>query len=106
MFTLNSIDRKKWNNFELHMQSGANNSSDFDISAETENIDGTIDIGSASAFINGSIPADEDVSIRGRIGNKRAYGLQMTLTSTEGRPRLRSLKVAGSETKRSTSSVQ
>ena len=106
MFTLNSIDRKKWNNFELHMQSGANNSSDFDISAETENIDGTIDIGSASAFINGSIPSDEDVSIRGRIGNKRAYGLQMTLTSTEGRPRLRSLKVAGSETKRSTSSVQ
>jgi hypothetical protein len=106
MFTLNSIDRKKWNNFELHMQSGANNTSDLNISVETENIDGTIDIGSASAFINGSIPADEDVSIRGRIGNKRAYGLQMTLTSTEGRPRFRSLKVAGSETKRSTTSVQ
>jgi len=106
MFTLNSIDRKKWNNFELHMQSGDNSSSDLNISVITENIDSTIDIGSASAFINGSIPADEDVSIRGRIGNKRAYGIQMTLTSTEGRPRFRSLKVAGSETKRSTSSVQ
>ena len=88
------------------MQSGDNSSSDLNISVITENIDSTIDIGSASAFINGSIPADEDVSIRGRIGNKRAYGIQMTLTSTEGRPRFRSLKVAGSETKRSTSSVQ
>ena len=121
MFTLNSIDRKKWNNFELHIQSGDNNSSNGTLTATTENIDSepavdltpSGDLGTtygpfkdAEGVEVSGIPKNEDVSIRGRIGNKRAYGLQMTLTSTEGRPRLRSLKVAGSETKRSTSSVQ
>jgi hypothetical protein len=48
----------------------------------------------------------DDVSVRGRIGNKRSYGLQMTLTSVLGRPRFRSLRVSASEAFRSTSSVQ
>ena len=108
MFTLGSIDRKKFNNFELHLQSSEDNSSDVSISATTENIDSepALDLNNASSYIGGAIAPEEDVSIRGRIGNKRAYGLQMTLTSTLGRPRFRSLKVAGAETFRSTSSVQ
>ena len=109
MFTLGSIDRKKFNNFELHLQSGPDNSSDVSISAVSENIDSepALDLKDASDYIGGvSIAPDEDVSIRGRIGNKRAYGLQMTLTSILGRPRFRSLKIAGAETFRSTSSVQ
>jgi hypothetical protein len=121
MFTLGSIDRKKFNNFELHLQSSEDNSSDCTISATTENVDsepaldltpgGTVGL-TYGPFKNvdgnneSDIPPGEDVSIRGRIGNKRAYGLQMTLTSTSGRPRFRSLKVAGAETFRSTSSVQ
>jgi hypothetical protein len=108
MFTLGSIDRKKFNNFELHLQSGPDNSSDVSISAVSENIDSepAIDLKDASDYIGGVIAPDEDVSIRGRIGNKRAYGLQVTLTSILGRPRFRSLKIAGAETFRSTSSVQ
>ena len=108
MFTLKSIDRKKWNNFELHLQSGPDNSSDVSISATTENLDSepALDLKKASDYLGGVIAPDEDVSVRGRIGNKRAYGLQMTLTSILGRPRFRSLKVAGAETFRSTSSVQ
>jgi hypothetical protein len=108
MFTLKSIDRKKWNNFELHLQSGLDNSSDVSISATTENLDSepALDLKKASDYLGGVIAPDEDVSVRGRIGNKRAYGLQMTLTSLQGRPRFRSLKVAGAETFRSTSSVQ
>jgi hypothetical protein len=108
MFTLGSIDRKKFNNFELHLQSGPDNSSDVSISAVSENIDSepAIDLKNASDYIDGVIAPDEDVSIRGRIGNKRAYGLQVTLTSILGRPRFRSLKIAGAETFRSTSSVQ
>lgn len=108
MFTLKSIDRKKWNNFELHLQSGQDNSSDISISATTENLDSepALDLKKASDYLGGVIAPDEDVSVRGRIGNKRAYGLQMTLTSIQGRPRFRSLKVAGAETFRSTSSVQ
>ena len=108
MFTLGSIDRKKWNNFELHLQSGPYNSSNVSISATTENLDSepALDLKKASDYLGGVIAPDEDVSVRGRIGNKRAYGLQMTLTSILGRPRFRSLKVAGAETFRSTSSVQ
>lgn len=121
MFTLGSIDRKKFNNFEMHLQSGVDRASDATISATTENLDSepALDLtpsGSVGTtygpFKNAdgedqsNIPANEDVSIRGRIGNKRAYGMQITLNSTLGRPRLRSLKVAGAETFRSTSSVQ
>ena len=108
MFTLGSIDRKKFNNFELHLQSSPDNSSDVSISAVSENIDSepALDLKNASDYVGGSIAPDEDVSVRGRIGNKRAYGLQMTLTSILGRPRFRSLKIAGAETFRSTSSVQ
>ena len=108
MFTLGSIDRKKFNNFELHLQSGLDNSSDVSISAVSENIDSepALDLKNASDYVGGAVSPDEDVSVRGRIGNKRAYGLQVTLTSTLGRPRFRSLKIAGAETFRSTSSVQ
>ena len=108
MFTLGSIDRKKFNNFELHLQSGQDNSSDVSISATTENLDSepALDLKNASDYVGGVIAPDEDVSVRGRIGNKRAYGLQVTLTSILGRPRFRSLKIAGAETFRSTSSVQ
>ena len=108
MFTLGSIDRKKFNNFELHLQSSPDNSSDVSIAATTENIDSepAIDLKNASDYVGGAITPDEDVSVRGRIGNKRAYGLQVILTSILGRPRFRSLKIAGAETFRSTSSVQ
>lgn len=114
MFNLKSIDRKKWNNFELHVQSSSDSSSNLSIEAIAENpdsvngqgVDTTIDLKDANFYIGENIPPDEDISIRGRIGNIRAYGLQLKLTSTLGRPRLRALKVAGSETYRSTSSVQ
>jgi hypothetical protein len=108
MFTLKSIDRKKFNNFELHLQSGLDNSSNVSISATTENIDSepALDLKTAEFYLGEKIKPDEDVSIRGRIGNKRAYGLQMTLESTLGRPRFRSLKIAGAQTNNSTSSVQ
>ena len=119
MFTLNSIDRKKFKDFEIHLESSADNSSDLSITATTENVDSELNltpdgtVGSTyGPFVNSdglnqsSIPAGEDVSVRGRIGNKRSYGLQMTLTSTLGRPRFRSLRISASEAFRSTSSVQ
>jgi len=98
MFTVNSIDRKKWNNFELHIQSSENNVSDANLEATTENIDSIIDLGSISSLNGQELAIDEDVSLRGRFGNKRAYGVQLKLTTTKGRPRLRALKVAGAMT--------
>lgn len=52
------------------------------------------------------IPKNEDVSVRGRLGNTRSYGAKMTIKNTLGRPRIRSIKMCGSESYRSTSSVQ
>ena len=98
MFNLNSIDRKSWNNFDIHLQSSEDNVSDADLQAITENIDGIIDLGSISDLNGSNLGIDEDVSLRGRFGNKRAYGLQFKLTTTKGRPRLRALKVAGTMT--------
>lgn len=101
MFNLNSLDRKKWNNFDLHIQSSESNTSNADLQAITENIDDIIDLGSISDLNGSDLAIDEDVSLRGRFGNRRAYGLQFKLTTTKGRPRLRALKVAGATTFRS-----
>ena len=108
MFTLNSIDRKKWNNFELHLESGADNVSDVSITGIAENPDSEpdIDLLTASNYLGNNIPAGEDVSVRASIGNIRAYGFQMKLENTLGIPSFRAIKVAGVETFRSTSSVQ
>jgi len=101
MFNLNSLDRKKWNNFDLHIQSSEDNTSDADLEAITENIDDIIDLNSISDLNGSPLAIDEDVSLRGRFGNRRAYGLQFKLTTTKGRPRLRALKVAGATSFRS-----
>ena len=102
-FTLGSMDRKRWNSFDLHLQSSLDNESNLDISAELENIDATVDLGTLKALNSGSnLSPDEDVSVRGRIGNRRAYGMQITLNNTVGRPRFRGLKVGGAEAFRST----
>ena len=102
MFTNQNIDRKKWNNFELQVQSSLDLKSDFFITGITENVDDTIDLKQLSSYLNNELLSeDEDVSIRGRIGNKRAYGFQFKIDRTTGRPRVRGLKVAAAEAFRS-----
>jgi len=97
-FTLGTLDRKKWKSFEMHVESSADRTSDFNISAELENLDRNIPIGTLSTFNGGSVLGDgDDVSIRGRLGNPRAYGVQFIIDNTSGRPRLRSIKTDGIE---------
>jgi hypothetical protein len=102
-FTIGSIDRKKWNDFEIHAESGEF-PTDFSIAGNTENIDeSNIDLKTLHQLNGGSdLEANEDVAIRGRIGNKRAYGLDIEITRITGRPKLRAVKVSGVETFRST----
>lgn len=100
-YTLGSMDRKKWRDFELHVQSNETNTSNFDISIETENPDSVEFLGSIEDYNGSALAADEDLSIRGRIG-ERGYGIQFTCNNTSGRPRIRSLKVDGSISFRST----
>ena len=105
-FTFNDFGRKRWSEFEMHVQSSNSEQSDFDISAEVENIDAEVDLNTLSSYIDGSLDIDEDVSIRGRIGNRRGYGIQFTINNTQGRPRVRGIKVSGAPASRSTTSVQ
>jgi hypothetical protein len=102
-FTIGSIDRKKWNDFEIHAESGEF-PTDFSIAGNTENIDeDNIDLKTLHQLNGGSdLEANGDVAIRGRIGNKRAYGLDIEITRITGRPKLRAVKVSGVETFRST----
>jgi len=101
-FTLGTLERKSWKQFEMHVQSSEDNTSDFSISSETENPDATISLGNLSDFVGSALAIDEDVSIRGRIGNRRGYGIQFTINNTIGRPRLRAIDVDGSISFRST----
>ena len=95
-FTIGTTDRKKWNTFEMHVQSSPEEVSDFDISAETKNIDYNLNLGTLSSRLSDSpLDIDEDVSIRGRIGNGRAYSIQFTLNNFTGRPRIKSIKTSG-----------
>jgi hypothetical protein len=107
-FTIGSIDRKKWNDFEIHAESGVTFPTDFSIVANTENIDEeNISLNSLKSLNGGvNLAAEEDVAIRGRIGNKRAYGLDIEITRVTGRPKLRAVKVSGVETFRSTNRAE
>ena len=105
-FTLGSMDRKRWNNLELHVQSSPDSESNLSISAELENIDATVDLGTLRSLNSDKLlERNEDVSVRGRIGNKRAYGMQVTLNNIAGRPRFRGVKVGGAEAFRSTNTA-
>jgi len=101
-YTLGSMERKKWKEYELHIQSSDDNTSDLSIHAETENPDAIASLGDLSELNGSALAIGEDVSIRGRIGNRRGYGIQFTLNNTTGRPRIRAIEVDGSATFRST----
>jgi hypothetical protein len=89
------MDRKKYNSYELHVESSPEIESDAIITLETENLDSEEVYGNISTIIGGPIPSGEDESIRGRLGNKRAYGAQMSVLPTTGRPKVRAIKLTG-----------
>jgi len=97
-FTFNNLDRKKWRSFEMHVESQPDLDSNFDIDAELENLDRNLEVGTLRSF-NGDevLQAGSDVSIRGRLGNPRAYGIQLDINNTVGRPKLRAVSVDGIE---------
>jgi len=106
-YTMGTMDRKRFNQFELHVESSSTNTSNFDILAETENPDSDIDLQSLSTYIDGDVLAvGEDVSIRGRIGNRRGYGIQYTINNTQGRPRIRAIETEGALSFRSSTSAE
>lgn len=92
-YNFGDSDRKKFNSFELHTESTSTNTSNATISVETENVDSTTTLGNLSTYLGSVLAISEDASVRGRIGNMRGYGIQMTFTPTQGRPLLRMAKI-------------
>lgn len=91
-YTMGTLDRKKFSSYELHVESSASQSSNASISVETENLDSTEALTTIYSLLgNANLDVAEDASLRGRIGNKRGYGAQLTFTPTSGRPKLRAV---------------
>jgi len=89
-YTFGTMDRKKFNAYEIHVESSPEMESNLAISLETENLDGNANYGNLGLLASG-----EDESFRGRLGNKRAYGAQLTVSQTVGRPKVRAVKITG-----------
>ena len=105
-YTLGNLERKNWKQFEMHLESDTSAVSNFDIAAETENPDANLDLGKLSDFVGSTLAEAEDVSIRGRIGNRRGYGIQFTLNNTLGRPKIRAIEADGAISFRSTNKAE
>ena len=105
-YTLGSLERKNWKQFEMHIESDTSTVSNFDISAETENPDFDVPLGTLSDFVGSTLEEAGDVSIRGRIGNRRGYGIQFTINNTIGRPKIRAIEADGSISFRSTNKAE
>ena len=105
-YTFGSLERKNWKQFEMHIESDTSAVSDFDISAETENPDFDLPLGTLSDFVGSTLEEAGDVSIRGRIGNRRGYGIQFTINNTLGRPKIRAVEADGSISFRSTNKAE
>ena len=82
----------------MHVESQPDLDSNFDIDGELENLDRSIEIGTLRGFNGDSdLQAGSDISIRGRLGNPRAYGIQLDINNIVGRPKLRAVSVDGIE---------
>jgi len=97
-YAFGQIGRKKFATYELHVESSTSESSDGSIAIDIENPDFSETLSTISSLNGGTLDVSEDASLRGRIGNKRGYAAQIVLTPTNGRPKLRAVKLQASLT--------
>ena len=86
-YTGGTMERKRFNSFELQAESSASNASDIDISFISQNPDNEETLQSFSSLLEETLAISEDASVRGRIGNVRGYGGQFVFEPTIGRPK-------------------
>ena len=115
MYTYQDIGRKKFNSFDITAEGNEFVDTDFSIKIETENIDTDLGtqkstLGNASDYKNNNKiepqSPPEDVAIRGRIGNMRAYGAQIQIENVEGTPSIRNIKTRATKTFRSINTAE
>jgi hypothetical protein len=98
------ISRKTFSDYELQIESSDSESTNGDIGVIVENYDHEETLTTVRDLLGGSnLAVSEDASLRGRIGNKRGYGIQVVFTPTNGRPILRTTSVTAGITNASIS---
>jgi hypothetical protein len=97
-YTMGQIDRKTFRDFEVHLESSASNASNASFGIELENPDYSGTLTTVSDLLGTTLAVSEDASLRGRVGNKRGYGMQLAVTPTAGRPKVRAIRVAATVT--------
>ena len=105
-YTGGTMDRKRFNYFELQGQRSDSNVSDIAITFSAQNPDSEELLDSFAAMLGETLPISEDASARGRIGNVRGYGGQFVLAPTIGRPKIRTVKIAAQLTDQGINSKQ
>jgi hypothetical protein len=90
------LDRKRFSEIQIIAEASGLNA-DFGVSFETENPD-------SAAAVSGStaLTAGQGRSFRLRTGGQRGHGAAVTITPTEGRPKIKSLKLTATGANRST----
>lgn len=104
-YSFSTPERKKFNSFELHVESSDTNTSDAEINGIFENLDSSVSINTIAGILGSNLAISEDSSLRGRIGNIRSYGGQIQFVPTAGRPKLRLVKITASPTFRALTSA-
>lgn len=91
-YTYGVIDKKQWNNVEIHVESSTI-ASNANLSLEIVNPDDSVQLESISEMLGSTLSANEDATLRTRTGNYRGYSGQLVFTPTAGRPKLRAVKI-------------
>lgn len=94
-------ERKRWRRITLQAEA-ASQASDYDIDFATQNPDSAVTLGAFSTLEGQSLPANEGYSQRVRVGGYRGHSAMVTITPTQGRPKIKSLHVEANETNKST----
>lgn len=101
-YTTQSEMRKRFREFQLHLESSDSNASNATITGISENLDSEFEIDTVSGLLGSSLVASEDASLRGRIGGIRAHSLQLRVAPSQGRPKIRQAQVFTSQEFQST----
>lgn len=92
-YTYGAIDKKSWNNVEIHVESSASIASNASLSLEIVNPDDSVQLESITEMLGSTLAASEDATLRTRTGNYRGYSGQLVFTPSAGRPKLRAVKI-------------
>lgn len=92
-YNMGTIDRKRYNSFEIQAESTDTNVSNANFTLICENPDSETTLKTLAELNGDTLTEGEDVSLRGRCGNKRGYSGQLVITPTLGRPKIRAVRL-------------